>query len=189
MRILLGIAGLTMLWFFCGTSSAQPMPLVPRRSSVTGHGETVDSAKKDAVNKAIEYVSTAASSQSFVITEEYLRKNVLVDAGTPGKDVQVDNIRDPFKAWVLTFRTDTNWWSEIANRDHEAQRKLRADDRQKVGSLVVIGLAFLLLVGFGYVRLDEYTQRRYTTWLRLASVGVASTVVAGWWWWVVVSAG
>ena len=45
-----------------------------------------------------------------------------------------------------------------------------------------IGLACLLLAGFGYVRLDEFTHRRYTAWLRIAGVGVATTVIAGWWW-------
>ena len=36
----------------------------------------------------------------------------LVDSGIPGKDFKVDNIADPFKAWILTFRTDTDWWHE-----------------------------------------------------------------------------
>ena len=46
----------------------------------------------------------------------------------------------------------------------------------------MLALAVLLLAGWGYVRLDEYTQRRYTGWLRLAGVGVATTIAAGLWW-------
>jgi hypothetical protein len=40
----------------------------------------------------------------------------------------------------------------------------------------------LLLAGVGYNRLDEYTQRRYTIWLRAAGVSVAATAVAAWFW-------
>jgi hypothetical protein len=87
-----------------------------------------------------------------------------------------------FKSWVLTFRSDVDWGKDLVRRDYEAARKQRADERQKVGALVIIGLAFLLLVGFSYVQLDEYTQRRYTTWLRVAGVGVGTTLIAAWWW-------
>ena len=45
----------------------------------------------------------------------------------------------------------------------------------------MLGLSVLLLAGFGYVRLDEFTQRRYTTLLRIAGIGVATSVVMGWW--------
>ena len=47
---------------------------------------------------------------------------------------------------------------------------------------IFLGLSLLLLTGVGYVRLDEYTQRRYTRSLRVAGVGVASAVAAGLWW-------
>jgi hypothetical protein len=120
--------------------------------------------------------------RSFKVTEDFVLKNALPDAGRAGKDLAVENIANPFKAWVVTFRTDTDWWSDIVRRDHEAERKLRAEHRQTMGSRIIIALGLLLLAGFGYVRLDEYTQRRYTTWLRLAGVGLATTMVAGWWW-------
>ena len=56
-RMLLGIAGLTLLWFFCGTGSAQPkdtaLPkgVLPR--TVTGDGLTVETAKNAAFAKAL----------------------------------------------------------------------------------------------------------------------------------------
>src|SRR5207302_769824 len=102
--------------------------------------------------------------------------------GEAGKDVKVENIADPFKTWTLTLRPDSAWWNDVVHRDQDISRKLRAEQRQAVGAQVIIGLACLLLAGFGYVRLDEYTQRRYTAWLRLVGMGVATTVVAGWWW-------
>jgi hypothetical protein len=185
MRRLLGIAGLMLMWLFCGTSSAQPMGLAVAKGppGVTGHGETVDSAKKVAINKAVEEITGFMKRYeftSFVVTEDYVRKHVLVDPGQPGEDVRVENFPKPFKSWTLTFRN--GYSNDLVRRDQETRRKLRADERQNLGSHIVIGLAFLLLAGYGYVRLDEYTQRRYTTWLRLAGIGVAATVIAGWWW-------
>jgi len=131
------------------------------------------------------YTDSAQHRQAFVVTEDYVRTRLLDSkSGEPGKDekIQLNDVEHVFKAWVLTFRTNNEWWKDIVRRDQEAQRKLRADERQTLGSHIVIGLAFLLLAGYGYVRLDEYTQRRYTTWLRVAGIGVAATVIAGWWW-------
>jgi hypothetical protein len=195
MRGLLGIASLMLMGLAGCSGSAPPREArLPSRAaalpkgdlprSVTGHGVTVEAAKKAAINKAVEVIShlmTSNELKSFKLTEDYVRKNVLV-GGEPGKDLQVENIVEPFKAWVVNFHPDNDWWKDIVRRDQEAQRKLRADERQTLGSHVVIGLAFLLLAGYGYVRLDEYTQRRYTTWLRVAGIGVAATVIAGWWW-------
>ena len=111
---------------------------------------------------------------TFVVTEDYVRAHV-VDDGRPGKEIKNDALDKPFKEWILTYRTDNNWQADILRRD-------RAELRQTLTSRVVLCLAILLLAGFGYVRLDELTQRRYTGLLRVAGVGVASSLVAGWWW-------
>jgi hypothetical protein len=194
MRVLLGITGLMLMLLAGCAGRAQPKEIAqpdgrwPR--SVTGRGETVELAKKDALREAVKTISIAMKLhdpplQAFVVNEDYVRTRLLDSkSGEPGKDekIQLNDVEHVFKAWVLTFRTDNEWWKDIVRRDQEGQRKLRADERQTLGSHVVIGLAFLLLAGYGYVRLDEYTQRRYTTWLRVVGIGVAATVIAGWWW-------
>lgn len=189
MRMLLAISGLMVMWICCGTSSAQPKGSQLGKGalphSATGHGETVDAAKKAALSKAVaEVADLMALNQlkSFKITEEYVRKHLLVDTGNQGKDFAVENIAEPFKAWVLNFRTDTDWWKDIARHDQDAERKLRGEYRQMQGSRTIITLGLLLFAGFGYVRLDEFTHRRYTAWLRLAGLSVATTIVAGWLW-------
>lgn len=193
MRMLLGIAGFMLMVLAGCAGSAQPKEAAqpeghwPR--SVTGRGETEDIAKKDAVREAAKQISIAMRRQdpplqSFVVTEDYIRTHLLHSkSGEPGKEekIQLPDGEHVFKAWVLTFRPNNEWSKDLLRRDQEAQRKLRADERQTLGSHIVIGLAFLLLVGYGYVRLDDYTQRRYTTWLRLAGIGVAATVIACWW--------
>ena len=187
-RMLLGIGSLTLMWFFCGAGSAQPNDAallkggLPR--SVMGHGEKVESAQRAAMSKAVDEITglmTANHLTAFKITEEYVRKNVLVDAGHAGKDLDALPKADPFKAWIVTFRSDPDWWHDIVRRDHEARRQRLAESRQNLGSQVIVSLGLLLLAGVGYVRLDEFKQRRYTTWLRVGGVGVAATMAAGWW--------
>ena len=188
MRMLLALAGLISMWFFCAPSCAQPKEVVfPKALSppvVIGDGVTVDHAKKDAINKAIGKITVGLKLQAFVVKEENLPQ-YLVDEGQPGKDEQALPNLPAFKSWELTLRTDKDWWSDVVRRDLDAQRKLRTDVRLTWTARAVLGLSILLLAGVGYVRLDEYTQGRYTTWLRLAGVGAATTALAGTWWYVV----
>ena len=193
MRMLLGFAGLTTLWFLYGTCAAQPKPAPPPKvalAEVSGVGSSEENAKKNAVRKAVEAINRLMAAQdppliSFVVTEDYvISNNLFRDPGRAGKEVR-DVIQEKevvSKEWIVTFRNDTDWWTDVVRKDHELQRKVRSEQRQTLGSRLIIGLALVLLAGFGYVRLDEYTQRRYTTWLRVAGVGVATTAVAGWWW-------
>ena len=185
-RMLLGIGSLALMWFVCGAGNAQPkdaaLPKGALPRSVEGHGEKVESAQTAAINKAVEEIArlmTANNLTAIKITEDYVRKNVLVDAGRAGKDLDALPGADPFKAWVVTFRSESDWWKDLQRRDHEARRQSLAHSRQNLGSQVIIGLGLLLLAGVGYMRLDEYTQRRYTTWLRVGGVGVAATMAAG----------
>ena len=186
-RMVLGIGSLTLMWFLCGTGNAQPKDAaLPKGAprSVSGHGEKVENAQRAALSKAVDEIVNLMKANhltSFKVTEEYVRKNVLVDAGQAGKDLDALPGADPFKAWVVTFRTDSDWWQDLQRRDHEAKRQRVAESRQNLGSQVIISLGLLLLAGVGYVRLDEYTQRRYTTLLRLGGVSVAATMAAGWW--------
>ena len=74
----------------------------------------------------------------------------------------------------------------MVERDPAAQCGKRADPARQgaraQGTQVVLGLGLVLLTGFGYVQLDEYTNRRYTFLLRLAGATVVAVLLAGWWW-------
>src|SRR5437016_2228028 len=118
MRMLLVIAGLTLIWFVCGTGSAQPMGPAAPKGVIS---ETVHSAKELAFSKAVDEITgmmRRSDLTSFVITKDYVREKVLVGEGKLGDDFKVENIRDPFKAWTVTFRTDTDWWKDIVRKDH-----------------------------------------------------------------------
>ena len=170
MRLLWGLAGLTLIWSLCGPLSAQPKELVRGQGAwprdVRGLGKDKKEAKKNALRAAV--IEINASLQIYKVDEEYVEKHA-VDQGHFGEKEEGDEV------WVLNYRTDNDWRKEIDRRD-------RATQRQTWTFRAIIGLSVLLLGGFSYVRLDEYTHRRYTTWLRVLGAGVATSVVAGWWW-------
>jgi len=168
-----------------GKNGQAPKPAKMREA--TGRGENLDIAKKDVLKDAMTQIANMMQKEglrTFVVTEDFVKNQVLAFPGRPGDDVKVklDEAEHIFKAWIVGFRTDTDWWNDIVRRDQEKQRELRAEDRQSATSRVMLGLSVLLLAGVGYNRLDEYTQRRYTIWLRAAGVSVAATAVAAWFW-------
>lgn len=195
MRMIMGIATLIGAWFVCGSLGAQPKePTLPEGQwpkSVKGLGANEKKAQEISYREAATHINKLMRLQdppldAFTVNEEYVKKHLLVDEGSPGEDVKVklhpeDKDEQVFKQWILTFKTDYNWWKDIVRHNQDAERKLRADGRHTLAARVMIGLAVLLLAGFAYVQLDEYTHRRYTTWLRVAGVGVATSVVAAWW--------
>ena len=178
MRFLLAISSLAILWAMCGKTCAQPKQApakVALTREVVGVGATMETAKKNAVHEAAKTADGLCKLhnsmlQPFEVTDDYVRRTLLVGSGRAGEDVtlEIDQHEHVFKQWVVTLRPDL-------------ERFLRAEERQKITYFVMFGLSLLLLAGYGYVRLDDYTKRRYTTWLRVASVGVMSLVLAGWW--------
>lgn len=179
-KILLAIASLSFLWVCCNPLNAQAKRLEPAvgmlPKEATGFGKTEDEARVDALKNALDRVRALMAAQkppleSFDVREKDVY--TYVEAGHAGNEV-VEPGLDGRKQWVLPFRTDIDWWKEIVHRN-------RAEQRHKWTSQVLLGLTLLLLAGFSYVRLDEYTQRRYTTWLRVAGISVATSVAAGWW--------
>lgn len=181
MRSILAISALTLVWTVCTPLSAQPKEPnhvkfgVPR--SVLGAGDTIENAQKNALKNAEEKINEAMRNHkltSFVVDQEYIEKHLLTkDSGRSGEDIQIEN-QAPLKQWEYTFRTDRDWWSEIVRRD-------RAEERHSLTSSAMIGISILLLAGFAYIRLDEYTNRRFTTALRALGVAVVMTALGGWW--------
>jgi hypothetical protein len=193
MRLLWVLASLTLIWSLCGPLSAQPKnagrPKGGLPEYVIGRGENEESAKNDVARSAVVTITDIMEKnglRSFKIDEKFVRDHLLDRSGKWGKDVPVDlkdgNDEKPFKQWIVPLRTDADWWREIVRRDRVQERTIIAQQRQTWAYRVMIGLSILLFVGFGYVRLDEYTHRRYTNWLRVAGVGFATTMAAGWWW-------
>jgi hypothetical protein len=200
-RSLLAIAGLMLLWVHSGPICANSRnPILPKSGwprTVTALGETEEKAREIAFREAAKTITALMRMQdppmtSFVVTEDFLRDHVVENNGRPGKEVELelaDKKKFTFKEWTLTFRTDhQEWWNSLVSEDQAAEQHLRAEARkshalarQALAARIAFGLAILLIASVGYVRLDRYTHYRYTTWLRVAGVGVASLVIAGCW--------
>jgi len=181
-RLILGSASLLLVWAFCAPISAQPKEALPPKGAfprdVRGAGDTLKIAQENALREAEKTIAELVKMhglQSFKMDKNYVRQFVVAyDSGKAGEDVQIED-QKPLKQWILPFRTDRDWWGDI-------ERQARAAERQTLASRGVLGLSILLLAGFGYLRLDEFTQRRYTTLLRAAGVGLVATAIGGWWW-------
>jgi hypothetical protein len=197
-RIILGTASFLLMWTLCGPASAQAKtPRAPKgawEKPIVGVGETEATAKKDALRKAANVIEGVMRQvdpplRFFKIDDEFVQKHLLANTSKPGDDIKLEVLAEPAKQWIVTLRPYADWWQELLKREHSEEvkvrteeRKVHAEVRQSVTAKVMLGLSLLLLAGVGYVRLDEYTQRRYTAWLRLAGVGVATTLAAGVWW-------
>lgn len=178
-RIISALFCLTALWLFCGSISAQPKePNKPKPglpSQVTGVGETREKAKEVAVREAAKTVNALMKRheptlRADSVDEDFVRNHLLVDEGQAGEDLQIENVDGAFKSWIVTFRY--NWWNDVVRHD-------RSTTRASIAGSAMFGLSILLLVGVGYVRLDEYTRHRYTAWLRAAGSGVVALILAG----------
>jgi hypothetical protein len=195
-RIILGTASFMLMWMLCGPVEAQAKaPAAPKgawKQPIVGRGENEDSAKKDASREAAKVVAAVMRQveppvRYFKIDEDFVQKHLLANPGKPGEEIKLDDFAA--QQWIVTLRPYADWWQELLQRDRDEavkvraeERKAHAQDRQNLMARVMLGLSLLLLTGVGYVRLDEYTQRRYTRSLRVAGVGVASAVAAGLWW-------
>ena len=63
----------------------------------------------------------------------------------------------------------------------EEDRKFRQKERLFILAKLLAAVVAVLAALAGYLRLDEATKGYYTTWLRLAAVGLAMAVAAGAW--------
>lgn len=194
MRTILAFTSLSIVSLLCGAGEAlskdQTLPKgLP--STVVGHGERIETAKEQALKNAANEIDRAMRRQDPPIkafeSPELLKAFVeeqAIDKGKPGPDEKFPNDitkrDDVFKAWVYTFRSDNNWWNEIVRRNSELDRTARAKSRESLTMRIVLGLTLVLAAGFGYVQLDDFTQRQYTIVLRLAAGAVMAVLMAGW---------
>lgn len=182
-RIILTIVSLLLLWIFVSPSTGQPkelnIPDAGSLKSVTGVGATEAKAKEFARKNAAKEVKALMIKNdltAFEPTEDFVVTHLLDGPGIAGKEMNFDDLK--LQEWIVHFRT--NWWQEVERQDN-------ALTRRGFATRLLTGLVVVLLSGFGYLRLDRYTNYRYTTWLRVAGVGLVSVVLAAFWWIVQIS--
>jgi hypothetical protein len=165
---------------------AAPAALAPREAK--GYGLTVDDAKRNALKRAVEDVAAFLHRQDLTAwqpDERYVEQYLIDGPGRADADVRAIDANDVkaedgaipevvSKVWVLPFK-QTNW--------DQVTRDARVHERQLLSGKFLLVACVLLVAGLGYVRFDEWLQRR-GGWLRaggVAALAVLAAVSVGWW--------
>lgn len=158
---------------------------------VTGYGETEQSARSNALRKAVEVVEASVNERldgrraipARLMTPSYLEGMlVIAEEGKPEKDPEADNaIRARYKVslnegYLNTVASEARkeWIAE-----EKEERQDRVGDRHLTLARILGGVLAVLLVAAGYLRLEEATKGYYTTLLRAGAIGLLLAAAAG----------
>lgn len=190
-RLLLGLAAVVGLWFVATDTTAQPQPakgarvrpLVGWPRTVDGLGATEKEAQQDAQSKAVKRVNECLKAQDAPLNawqadEEYVRKHVLDGPGQAGDDIKLD-VGPRMKVWIQPLREPD--LSDLMARSQVAQRQSLSVERQTLAGYALAALSALLAVAWGYLRLDEWTGGRISSWLRIGAIALIIVAALAWW--------
>jgi hypothetical protein len=162
--------------------SVNPKPPTPPifETKADGYGikeeDATEDAIKDACHKVQEFLANKYGER-FAPTEEELKSKQIV--GTPEFETadKLTLTQDAAKKPVIKAIVPVKLTAEQVKEFREEARKIRVGGRMKSTGLVLAGLIALLLVGGGYLRLEEATKGYYTTLLRVGAVTVLGILI------------
>jgi hypothetical protein len=164
---------------FVSVIAKPPAPPV-FEAKADGYGIKEEDATEDAIKDACHKVQEFLAKQygeKFTPTEEELRSKQIV--GTPEFET-ADNLtltQDAAKKPVIKAVVPVKLTAEQAKDFREEARKQRVGGRMKTTGVVLAGLIALLLVGGGYLRLEEATKGYYTTLLRVGALTLLGILI------------
>jgi hypothetical protein len=155
---------------------------------VTGEGNSPELAEKVALVRAKNKLRDHFGSQAVIVESELSDEFIL---GTLAKKKQAHSPEpdgDPIAHGNFTvdlhLELDAPEYRELRQRVRESAEMHRLEEVGRRIFLLGRGLIGLVAVlgGFaGYLRMEDATKGYYTTWLRVATIGLVSAVVAGLW--------
>jgi len=80
---------------------------------------------------------------------------------------------------VLTFKESPNF-DEMVQLNKAAQRRELSAERQTMTGYVLATLTALLTLGWGYLRLDGWTNGRFTRWVCVLAAAIVGLAGLGW---------
>jgi hypothetical protein len=194
MRAILGVAALIGLFgFLAHVSNAQNVPQFagkpqgpvgwPREAK--GYGATVEKAQESALTHAAQRITACLQSQdppldAWQPDELYVKKHLLKGAGEQGEDFALVDNGPKVKTWIVHFQEPTKW-NDMVHINQAKVRGQSATDRQSTAAMGLAGLTALLVVGWGYLRIDDWTRGRFTRWLAIGAVTLLGASGAVWW--------
>jgi hypothetical protein len=163
---------------FASVVAKPPSPPV-FETKADGYGvkeeDAIENAIKDACHQ-VEMFLARQYGETFTPTEDQLKnKQIVGPAEFETANTPVAN--DAAKTTMLRAIVPVKLTAEQVKDFREEARKHRLGGRMKAAGVVLAGLMALLLVGGGYLRLEEATKGYYTSLLRIGAVTVLGIVV------------
>lgn len=140
----------------------------------TGYGKTPKEAENDALKYACAWLE-AHGGLGWSPDPQYLRNEKMVRFNEAEDKEYEDPLLGTFKVVKMQLDITANQARELQKQAQQQRMK----QRQKLSLLVVLGVASLLGVVGGYLRLEEATKGYYTRLLRIAALGILLVLIAG----------
>jgi hypothetical protein len=135
--------------------------------------DAVESAVKDACRVVENFLQKTYGETQYTPTPEELKRKGMVTVATAHIDRRDDLTDHPQQA-TLQVKVTGDQIDEM----REKARAVRVHERMKWGAMTLVGMVGLLLVGGGYLRLEEATKGYYTTLLRMAALAFVGAIGA-----------
>jgi hypothetical protein len=154
----------------------------PRK--VVGRGLDQESAKEDAYLKAQKQIADWLRGLGPPLTNwqpslEYIRQ--LPATGARGPEMALSD-GTTSETWILTLSVPQPWEIEHWYKEaQDAENAVRARERIILLGKSLVGVVALLAIVAGYLRLDDWTLRRYSRWLQLGGATLVFFALVSWW--------
>jgi hypothetical protein len=172
---------LALVWLLTSQAGAEPnLAKAARRVEVIGYGPTLEAAKKNALAAATSKVLAQLGKQHLTHwqpTPEFVSAHLLEGPGRAGSEELFEGL--PTKSWIHAVHLPDD--ADLRALDRQAERRERAEERMGLGLRGLTAILVVLVVLVSVVRLDEWTDSRYTTWLRLGGAMLLAGLAVGWW--------
>jgi hypothetical protein len=189
-RFFLALFGLLLVSSAAGRLGAQApriiRPVGDWPAEVKGYGDTTDQARKSAIHEGIRQLRLVMQRQnpplqSWDPDPEFVGAHWLILPGHAGEDFVDENLGLAKKSWIIRLKSDLDW-QEVVSKDRQAARRQVAISRQGTLARAVLLVSLLLGIGFSYLRLEEWTQYRYSRVLRFFGAGLVAGIAGVAWW-------
>lgn len=178
MSLLCVLCVLAGVWPWWECEAAKPRRRAPAvvecpfgNDAVVGVGKTVADAEEDALEQArkgiLAYFAEQYGDADLKLTPAKLR--ALEVARRDGEPLEL-NLERAGLSWEVKLKVELT--PESVREIQKLAREQRMEERQRLAARWLGGLLAVLLVMFGYLRLEDATRGYHTTLLRLAALGV-----------------
>jgi hypothetical protein len=148
---------------------------------VVGYGQTPQDAERSALDKATEQVKEWLEREhpelAWAPTPAYLRQSGVVSQVGQATEKELERAG---LVWSVKMRVEIG--PKHVKEMTGLARQQRMQERHRIAGWVLLGVVLLLVVGLGYLRVEDATRGYLTGVLRVGTAVLAALIVAGIWW-------